>query len=241
MDLGAESGRVLAGEFDGERLGLKVVHSFPNGPVDLNGSMHWNIVALYGEILAGLTKARQEYGHALQSVGVDSWGLDYGHLDRNGNLLGLPYHYRDRRTHPMPEKLFSVLSRDECYARTGIQPLMINTLFQLMAEKEAGQACLSQSDRLLFSPDLINFWLTGDKGNEITMASTSQMLNQDTRNWDFELLSKLGLPTEMLGELWEPGRRIGEIRGGAQSKIGCGRLAVHAVGSHDTEIGRAHV
>jgi rhamnulokinase len=234
VDLGAESGRVLAGEFDGHQLVLHVVHSFPNGPVNLNGSIHWNTVGLYEQILTGLSKAENEYGDSLISIGVDSWGLDYGHLDTNGNLLGLPYHYRDSRTGPMIEKINSIVPKEEAYARTGIQPLFINTLFQLMAETESNQFCLSQSDRLLFTPDLINFWLTGEKGNEITMASTSQMLNQQTRDWDNEFLDKLGIPTNMLGELWEPGHRVGDVTGGAKEKIACKNLSVFTVGSHDT-------
>jgi rhamnulokinase len=234
VDLGAESGRVLAGEFDGQQLVLNVVHSFPNGPVNLNGSIHWNTVGLYEQILKGLSKAQNQYGDSLISLGVDSWGLDYGHLDAQGNLLGLPYHYRDARTGPMIEKINSMVPKDEAYARTGIQPLFINTLFQLMAEAETNQSCLSQSDRLLFTPDLINFWLTGEKGNEITMASTSQMLNQQTRDWDNEFLDKLGIPTNMLGELWEPGHRVGDVTGGAKEKIACKNLSVFTVGSHDT-------
>ena len=182
VDLGAESGRVLAGEFDGNLLNLNVIHSFPNGPINLNGSIHWNTVGLYEQILFGLSKAQSQYGDSLVSLAVDSWGLDYGHLDAQGNLLGMPYHYRDSRTGPMIEKANSIVSKDDSYARTGIQPLFINTLFQLLAETESNQSCLSESDRLLFTPDLINFWLTGQKGNEITMASTSQMLNQQTRD-----------------------------------------------------------
>ena len=234
VDLGAESGRVLAGEFDGAFLSLKVIHSFPNGPINLNGSIHWNTVGLYDQIVIGLAKAQAKYGNSLISLGVDSWGLDYGHLDAQGNLLGLPYHYRDARTGPMIEKAHSLVPKDEAYARTGIQPLFINTLFQLMSEQEKDQACLSQSDRLLFTPDLINFWLTGQKGNEITMASTSQMLNQQSRDWDKEFLDKLGIPSHMLGELWEPGHCLGEVTGGAREKIGCQNLSVFTVGSHDT-------
>ena len=234
IDLGAESGRVLAGEYDGNAITLNVVHSFPNGPITLNGSIHWNTVGLFQQILEGLAKAQAKYGLSLQSIAVDSWGLDYGHLDSAGNLLGMPYHYRDSRTAPMFEKLFSEVSREECYARTGIQPLLINTLFQLMAEREADQSCLNESDQLLFTPDLINFWLTGNKGNEITMASTSQMLNQKTRDWDYDLLGRLDIPTQMLGELWEPGHRVGEVFGASKEKIRCGDLPVYTVGSHDT-------
>jgi len=234
IDLGAESGRVLAGEYDGNAITLNVVHSFPNDPISLNGSIHWNTVGLFQQILEGLAKAQAKYGSSLQSIGVDSWGLDYGHLDSAGNLIGMPYHYRDSRTVPMFEKLFSEVSREECYARTGIQPLLINTLFQLMAEREADQSCLNESDQLLFTPDLINFWLTGKKGNEITMASTSQMLNQKTRDWDYDLLGRLGIPNQMLGELWEPGHRVGEVLGASKEKIRCGDLPVYTVGSHDT-------
>ncbi|MBP52402.1 MAG: rhamnulokinase [Opitutae bacterium] len=234
VDLGAESGRVLAGEFDGKCLVLRIIHSFSNGPVALNGSIHWNTLGLYQEILTGLTKAHAEYGSSLQSIGVDSWGLDYGHIDRHGNLLGIPYHYRDERTYPMIDKVFELVGREECYARTGVQALFINTLYQLMAEKENGQVCLEKSDRLLFTPDLINFWLTGEKGNEITIASTSQMLNQATRDWDFEFLHRLGIPTQCLGQLWEPGHLVGPVAGAAKSKIQCQNLPVFTVGSHDT-------
>ena len=234
VDLGAESGRVLAGEFDGRSLELRVVHSFSNGPVDLNGSIHWNVIGLYNEILIGLSKSQAEYGSSIQSIGVDSWGLDYGHLDSDGHLLGLPYHYRDERTHPMVDLVASIVGRAECYSRTGIQPLFINTLFQLMAEKEGGKACMEKSAQLLFTPDLINFWLTGERGNEITMASTSQMLNQKTRNWDFELLDQLKLPTNFLGQLWEPGHLVGMVSGAAKKRIQCENLPVYTVGSHDT-------
>lgn len=234
VDLGAESGRVLAGEFDGNIMILKTLHSFPNGPVSLNDSIHWNTLGLYHEILIGLSKAQAEYGSSLQSIGVDSWGLDYGHLDKRGNLLGIPYHYRDDRTHAMIDKVFELVGREECYARTGVQALFINTLFQVMAEKENGQVCLEKSDRLLFTPDLINFWLTGEKGNEITIASTSQMLNQASRNWDYEFLTRLGIPTQCLGQLWEPGQLVGPVLGSAKKKIQCGNLPVYTVGSHDT-------
>ena len=234
VDLGAESGRVLAGEWDGLSLNLRVLHSFPNGPVDLNGSIHWNLVGIYNEIITGLAMAQAKYGSSLESIGVDSWGLDYGHLDRNGFLLGMPFHYRDERTHPMVELVHQRVDREECYARTGIQPLFINTLFQLMAEKESAQICMEHSDHMLFTPDLINFWLTGEKGNEITMASTSQMLNQETRNWDFEFLKDLGIPTGFLGQLWEPGHLVGMVHGKAKQRIQCENLPVYTVGSHDT-------
>lgn len=234
VDLGAESGRVLAADFDGHTLSLRVIHSFPNGPVVLNGSIHWNVVGLYNEILLGLAMAQAEYGKSLQSIGVDSWGLDYGHLDAQGHLLGMPYHYRDERTLPMLDLFHQRADRKESYARTGIQPLFINTLFQLMAEKESGQACMDRSDQMLFTPDLINFWLTGKKGNEITMASTSQMLNQESRTWDLEFLESLGLPTSFLGDLWEPGHLVGPVQGAAKNRIQCDHLPVYTVGSHDT-------
>jgi len=234
VDLGAESGRVLAAGFDGRALSLRVIHAFANSPVVLNGSIHWNTVGLYHEILTGLAMAQAEYGKSLESLGVDSWGLDYGHLDDRGNLLGMPYHYRDERTLPMLDLVHQKVNRKESYARTGIQPLFINTLFQLMAEREVDQSCMKNSDRMLFTPDLINFWLTGEKGNEITMASTSQMLNQDTRKWDFEFLERLGLPTGFLGQLWEPGHHVGSVTGAAKDKIQCSNLPVYTVGSHDT-------
>lgn len=235
VDLGAESGRVLAGEFDGSRLELVPVNTFPNGPINLAGSMHWNITGLYKGILEGLALAQSKYGDALVSIGVDSWGVDYGFLDKKGHLLGVPYHYRDSRTDGMLSEVEKIISAQEMYHSTGIQSLFFNTLYQLVAELNEDSVSLKNADSLLFIPDLINFWLTGKRKTEITIASTGQLLNQETRDWDKGLLDKLRIPTAIFESLVSPGDLIGFVTGGARREIKCGNdLKVFAIGSHDT-------
>lgn len=235
VDLGAESGRVQAGVYDGKTLELSAVNTFANGPIELAGSMHWNTTGLYSGILEGLKKAQEIYGDQLVSVGVDSWGVDYGLLDKNGHLLGIPYHYRDSRTEGMIEKAYDLMSKNEIYSRTGIQSMFFNTLYQLMAEVEENMPAIRNADCLLFTPDLINFWLTGQKYTEVTMASTGQIMNQETRDWDLDLLGKMGIPTNIFSSMIEPGQLVGTITGGAQKTIKCNdQLKVFTVGSHDT-------
>ncbi len=234
VDFGAESGRVIAGNFDGEKLSLEPVNAFPNGPLELANSMHWNTLYLYSEVLKGIHSASAKYGSSIQSVGVDTWGVDYGFIDASGHLTGVPYHYRDSRTDNMISKTHAIVPDAELFSRTGIQSNFFNTLYQLMAEVENDSKALASADQLLFTPDLINFWLTGVKASERTIASTSQLINQDTGTWDVELLGKLGIPTHMLGIIMEPGTILGQFTENVSKRTNTENLKVILVGSHDT-------
>ncbi len=234
VDLGAESGRVMAGAYDGERLRLEELHRFPNEPVTRRGHRHWDIRGLFEEIKTGLAKAAETYGSALVSVGVDTWGVDYGLLDAEGRLLGDPFHYRDARTDGMQEKVYQKVSRKELYRATGIQSHFFNTLYQLYSELDDGPAALERAERMLFTPDLISFWLAGRAVNERTIASTSQLLDPRTGNWAGGLLEKLGIPEKLFGEVVPPGTVLGPVLPEIAAGTGAEGLNVVAVGSHDT-------
>ncbi|HET8908941.1 MAG TPA: FGGY family carbohydrate kinase, partial [Ktedonobacterales bacterium] len=187
IDLGAESGRVMLARFDGQRLSLEEAHRFPNKPVMLHGHRFWNILALWDETLAGLRKARQLAG-SLDSIGVDTWGVDYGLVDTRGFLLGQPFHYRDRRTDEMMDQVFARIARDVLYKRTGIQFLPINTLFQLYAHERIQPGELAHAHRLLMIPDLLHNWLCGSLVTERTNATTTQCWDPIAGAWVTDLL-----------------------------------------------------
>jgi rhamnulokinase len=230
FDLGAESGRALIGAFDGERLGLEVVHRFANGGVQTLDSLHWDILRLYSEMSAGLRKAAAEHG-TVASVGVDTWGVDFALLGRGGTLLGNPRHYRDPHTEGVMDWAFTRVSRAEIFQRTGIQFMRFNSLFQLLALQRAGSPLLDMAETLLFIPDLLHYWFTGLKFNEYSNASTSQMLDPATRNWDRDLVDRFGLPTGILGTLVKPGTVLGPMRAGIGALPG---VPVIAPATHDT-------
>jgi rhamnulokinase len=189
FDLGAESGRALVGAFDGERLALDIAHRFPNGGVQTLDSLHWDILRLYSEMVVGLRKAAAEHG-ALASIGVDTWGVDFALLGRGGVLLGNPRHYRDPHTENVMESAFAKVPKAEIFRRTGIQFMRFNSLFQLLALQQARSPLLEMAETLLFIPDLLNYWFTGLKVNEYSNASTSQMLDPVTRQWDRDLVGR---------------------------------------------------
>ncbi|MFI5042750.1 MAG: rhamnulokinase family protein, partial [Acidimicrobiales bacterium] len=232
VDLGAESGRVVVGTFDGARLGLEDVHRFPNVPVALAGTLHWDFLRLFGDVIAGLRRAAT--GGPVTSIGVDTWGVDFGLLDGRGRLLGNPVHYRDGRTAGMPELAFATVPRGEIYAATGIALLPINTLFQLLAMARAGDPQLAQADRLLLMGDLVAHFLCGSSVAEYTNASTSQCLDPFTRDWARPLLERLGIPTGFLPEIVQPGTVLDALRPDIGEEAGLGGARVVAPGSHDT-------
>jgi len=232
VDIGAESGRVIAGTLLHGKLDLNELHKFPNGPSKGgDGHLHWEIQRLFQEIKTGLRKAADEYGDSLVSVGIDTWGVDYGLLDAGGKLLNTPFHYRDSRTKGMMGKVFSLIPREAIYQRTGLQFMEFNTLFQLMAENRQH---LNQAERLLFTPDLLSFWLTGKAVTEETIASTSQLLNASTRNWDADILASLDISPSLFAPLTPPATLIGPVQPGISHETGCRHLQVIAVGGHDT-------
>ena len=232
VDLGAESGRAVVGTFDGERLALEDVHRFPNVPVTLAGTLHWDFLRLFGDVIAGLRRAAA--GGPVASVGVDTWGVDFGLLDARGRLLANPVHYRDRRTEGMPDLAFAVVPRDEIYAATGIQFMPINTLCQLSSMVRAGDPLLVQADRLLMMADLFHHFLAGSAVAEYTNASTSQCLDPITRDWARSLLERFGIPTGILPPVVAPGTVLGPVRADVADETGLRDTRVVAPGSHDT-------
>jgi len=232
VDLGAESGRAVVGTFDGERLALEDVHRFPNVPVALAGTLHWDFLRLFGDVTAGLRRAA--VGGPVASVGVDTWGVDFGLLDARGRLLANPVHYRDRRTEGMPDLAFEVVPRDEIYAATGIQFMPINTLYQLWSMVRADDPHLGQADRLLMIADLFHHFLAGSAVAEYTNASTSQCLDPVTRDWARPLLERFGIPTGILPPVVAPGTILGPLRADVADETGLRDTRVVAPGSHDT-------
>ncbi|MEC8613867.1 MAG: FGGY family carbohydrate kinase [Verrucomicrobiota bacterium] len=194
VDLGAASGRVLAGIYDGQWIELHEVNRFGNVPINLPTGWHWNIAELYQNLLEGLKIAAERYGNAVVSVGIDTWGVDYALFDKDGRILGLPYQYRDSRTDGMMEKVFERVSKDQIYKTTGIQFIFFNSLFQLYSEVILKNPMLDQAENLLFMPDVIGYWLTGNKAQERSIASTSQLYNPKEGDWDYPLIESVGLP-----------------------------------------------
>lgn len=232
VDLGASSGRVMVGRVGPGVLDLAEAHRFPNVPVETNGTLYWNILGLYDDVLTGLAAAAR-LAPDLVSTGIDSWAVDFGLLDHRGALLSNPVHYRDHRTDGVMDRVLLDMPATELYATTGLQQLQFNTLYQLVAEAEAGS--LASADRLLMIPDLLAYWLTGSVGAEVTNASTTQLLDVHSREWAAELLSRLGIPARIMPNLREPGSVIGTVRASVAEKSGLPEaLPVTAVGSHDT-------
>ncbi len=236
VDLGASGGRVLAGSLDGRRLALKEVRRFSNGPVALAGHLYWDLPRLWADVCDGLRAAAEVLGRSrrIVSVGVDAWGVDYGLLGANDELLGLPIHYRDGRTRGLVEYACGLVPRDEIFAETGLQFLEINTLYQLLAAQRAGSPVFSAARSLLMIPDLFHWLLTGEKANEITNASTTQLFNPATRDWSRTLIERFALPAEIFGPLVQPGAVLGPLRKSVAADVGLADASVVLPGTHDT-------
>lgn len=234
VDLGAESGRVMLGRFDGARLSLEDAHRFPNVPVRVGDTLYWDVLRLWGEIKHGLAAASRQAGGALSSVGVDTWGVDFGLLGRDDQLLGNPVHYRDSRTAGMIERACQRVGRAAIFERTGIQFQPFNTLYQLLALVEHGSTQLEAASRLLTMPDLLHFWLSGVQANEFTNATTTQCYDPRTGDWAWDLLEQLGLPGQLFGAVVPPGTVLGPLRSGLATELGLSGLRVIAPASHDT-------
>ncbi|GAB5559041.1 MAG: rhamnulokinase family protein [Synoicihabitans sp.] len=233
IDLGAGSGRVLAGEWHQGRIDLHEVHRFVHQPLTIDSAHHWDADTLRQDILDGLKLAVEKFGNRIASMGVDTWGVDYGLVDEQGKLLCPPYQYRDNRTDGMMERAAKLMPENEIYARTGIQFMFINTLYQLLSEKEAGSNLDDAAD-LLFMPDLVAFWLTGKRVQERTIASTSQIYNPTTRAWDAGLIEAMELPARLFKPLTDPGTVLGPITSEIAEATGLEDVHVVTVGGHDT-------
>jgi rhamnulokinase len=233
FDLGAESGRGVLGLFDGQRLRLEVVHRFGNGPVRTLEALHWDVLRLYSEMLAALRRCAAEHG-GIDSVGVDTWGVDFALVGRNNTLLGNPRHYRDPHTEGVMEQAFTRVPRSEVFRQTGLQFMRFNTLFQLLALQRDRSPLLDLAETLLFMPDLFHFFFTGMKFNEFTDASTSQMVDPTAKTWAYGLMKAFGLPQQILGTLVQPGTVLGPLRSSVAAETGLRSVPVVAPASHDT-------
>lgn len=234
IDFGGGSGRVMAGTVNGGTLRLEEVHRFRNRQVTMGGHVFWDFPALFQDMKDGLRIAAQK-GYDIRSIAIDTWGVDFGLIDKNGNLLGNPVCYRDARTEGLPERIFSPRALSDHYAEAGIQVMPINTLYQLCSMNTNGDAALTAADRLLFMPDLFSYYLTGVANNEYCIASTSELLDARTRSWNFPLIDSLGLPRRLFGPIVMPGTVRGKLLPAICAETGLKETVdVVAAGSHDT-------
>lgn len=234
IDLGAGSGRVMAGCLEGDALSLEEIHRFDNVGCESADGIFWDIHGLYAEILEGLALAVKRYGKAIRSIGIDAWGCDFALLDESGELLETPRQYRDPRHVGMPEVMHGLMPQNELFARTGIRTNFYNSSLHLLAEARKGNSALEKADRLLFIPDLIAYWLTGRQAVERTIASTSQLLDPRSGDWAWDVIDALGLPRRLFRDILAPGTLLGPVTAEVGRKIGLEGIPVIASASHDT-------
>ena len=228
-DFGAGSGRVIVGTPSAEGIQLEEIHRFENNQKMIDGHLRWDFYALFNELKTGLKKAFAKYGNEIESIGIDTWGVDYGLLDKDGKLISTPVCYRDDRTKGMLELAFQKLPKEEFFQHAANQFMEINTAFQLLSSVSE----LQSAEKLLFMPDLFNYFLTGKCCNEFTISSTSQLLNSLTHQWDDVIFDRLGLPKRLMQDIVYPGTVIGRLTDELAEEVG-GNANVVAVGSHDT-------
>jgi rhamnulokinase len=234
IDVGAESGRLIAGIWNGRKIRIEEIHRFANGPVVLGETIRWDVLRLWSEICNGLALAGKKYGKQIVSVGADTWGVDFVLLSKQDEILGQPYHYRDARTHGLMERAFKKVSRAEIFAQSGLQFMELNSLYQLLAWQKQSPEILSSAETLLFMPDFFHWCLCGAKRAEFTIASTSQFVHPIRRNWSLPLLQKLGMPVHFLPKIVAPGTELGMIRNSLADWTGLAGVKVVAPPSHDT-------
>lgn len=225
FDFGASNGRAIIGDYDGQQLKMEVIHRFPNSPEERNGGLYWNFGKLFGEVKEALKKCGK-----IDAIGVDTWGVDFGLIDKDGNLIQDPRNYRDEYSKPMVAVAAERVGKSMLYKKTGIQTMDFNTLFQLLAVSENEPELMAKTDKFLFMPDLFNYMLTGEMAAEYTVASTSEMINAEERDWDYEIIEKAGLRKD----IFLPVKKTGEVVGTLKPEFGLGDVPVIAVGSHDT-------
>ena len=231
IDLGAESGRGITGSFDGERISLRIIHRFPNGGVRILDSLHWDLLFLWKEIKQVLGMSANS---DLKSIGIDTWGVDFGLLDADGQLIGQPYHYRDERTSGIMELAFELLTKKEIFAQTGTQFMQINTLYQLLSMVNSKSPILEIANTFLTIPDLLNFWLTGRKVSEFSNATTTQILDPRTATWSELICQKFQIPYDIFPDTIFPGEKIGLLRSSVGKETGLSTVPVVAPACHDT-------
>ncbi len=234
FDFGASSGRAMLATFDGEKITLEEKHRFSNDPVLVGGSLYWDVLRLFHEIKQGILKCANSGDRDIDAIGIDTWGVDYGLLDENDKLIGNPYHYRDTRTDGMYDEAFKKVSKEDIFKSTGIAFNWFNTVFQLLSMRVHNDKSLDRAKTLLFMPDLFNFFLTGVKKTEYTVASTAQMFDSEKHEWAYDMLKKLDIPTDILTDVIYPGETVGTLLPELAEELGVGEIPVIAVASHDT-------
>ncbi len=233
FDFGASGGRAVLAVYDGEKIVLDEVHRFKNRSVPVNGTLYWDILSLYNEIRTGLVKAHRAGGY--ESVGIDTWGVDYGIIDRNGFIMSNPVQYRDRRTSGMIAEAEGLIPLERLYSLTGNQLMEINTAFQLLDDKKRRPYLLDNGTALLNTPDLLAYMLTGDISSELSIASTTQLFNPQTLDWSDEAISALGLPRRLFPRIVKPGGSKGMLSAEICSELNIPPCEVAAVCGHDTQ------
>lgn len=236
VDLGAESGRVVLGRFDGQKLDIEVLHRFKNISVPLNGRLCWDTQNIFYNILQGLRLAVQKAApEKVMAVGIDSWGVDFGILDGHGHLMGIPVHYRDDYTVGISEEIAGIIGKERLFERTGLAVWPFNTINQLFALKKENATNTIEGDTLLFTPDLLNYWLCGVKANELSIASTSQCLDISGKEYATDILAELGIPSDIFAKIVDTGTVLGNITPEIMREIGADyEIKVIATASHDT-------
>lgn len=233
IDLGASSGRGIIGSFDGEKITLKEIHRFSNDPVMLPTGFYWDTLRILFEIKTAILNASHDGG--VDTIGIDTWGVDYGYLDKNGALLSNPYNYRDVRTDGIQDYVFeNIAPLDEIYGVTGIQSLNLNTIYQLAADMRDHPWVVENAETMLFMPDLLGYMLTGEKKTEYTIASTGAVLDAEKRDYANGLLEKFGFPTKLCRDIVEPGTELGKLLPAIEEETGNTGARVIKVASHDT-------
>ena len=233
FDFGASGGRAMCGTFDGEKITIEELHRFSNDPVILNGTMYWDVLRLFFEIKQGLIKAKK--CGKIESIGIDTWGVDFGLIDSEGRLLENPVHYRDSRTEGMLAESFKMIDKQRFYEITGNQFMEINTAFQLLYLLKNRKELLDRADKMILMPDLFNYFLTGAKKAEYSIASTTQLLDARKGEWSDEVIDALKLPKHIFPEIVPTGTKVGELTDEICTELGLDKIDVMAVAGHDTQ------
>lgn len=234
IDLGASSGRSMIGSLTGKKIDIRELTRFSNGISNLRGRSHWDMIRLFEEMKKALETCAHKEKINITSMGIDTWGVDFGLLAKDGTLLSAPYAYRDMMTNDILSKYFNSFSKERTYELTGIQFMQFNTIFQLYALKQLKSPLLDIATDLLFIPDIFHYWFTGIKKSEFSFATTSQLFNPKTKTWEPELFKNIGVSMDIMQEIIQPGSVIGKIDQSISKETGLSQIPIVAVASHDT-------
>ncbi|MEX3615940.1 rhamnulokinase family protein [Paenibacillus glucanolyticus] len=233
FDIGASSGRAMLGQLSSRTIEVKEIHRFPNDPVRVGNRLQWDVLRIYHEMKQGLLRAKGQHGLPT-SIGIDTWAVDYGLVDRNGELMTNPYHYRDTHTDGVMEQVMKSVPPSEIFERTGIQFLPFNTIYQLASIRQQKPYLLQEAERFLMIPDLLRYFLTGEMANEFTNATTTQLYNPVSGSWDHYLMNSLHIPHGMFHPVVQPGTPVGSLRSSVTEELGIASVPVYTVAEHDT-------